>query len=440
MVTESSAPQSSVGRRILWKSTLLRLRALGARANRPTWRTAVVAVLVLLCFWRFWHLRAAGNWDFRVYYWAAKAQRVGLDPYNLQDLSRVAEQRVVLPYLYPPTLLYLLRPLTWFPLGIAIAVYVVLKVACVAGLILIWKACLDLRDSLALFLLVIFGFSDAVFNDLFSGNVATFEALVLWLAILCFLRGASVLFAFLVVCASIAKLTPLFFLPLVLLGSDRRRFRIFISMALVGLVLPIVSFGGNLSRLGKYLRMIGDVDERGPTNSAILPLLRDVHEHLAKRGAALTIVSPTAVYVGISLVVLSVTVVALVRTMRSPDHDREVLRERAMGMVILYSFLLPRFKDYSYCLLLPVVVFIGRRMKNALPLLVFVVSLTTRNTLARYSLGDFPLADLVWRYFNLVLICILWLGFISYIWARDHSRLVQECPSCTPNLSVAPDL
>jgi hypothetical protein len=376
-------------------------------------------MLVLLCLWRFWHLRTAGNWDFMIYYWAAKAQRAGLDPYNLDNLSRVAGQRVVLPYLYPPAILYLLRPFTVLPLGTAVATYVGLKVACLAGLMLIWRACLEVRDTLVLFVLVILGFSDAVFNDLFAGNVATLEAFVLWIAFLSLLRGRTILFAVLVVCASVAKLTPLFFLPLTLLTTDRRRFRIFIATALVGGVSPIISFGGSPSRLWQYLKMLGGVDERGPTNSAILPLLRDIHEHLANRRAMLAAISPTAVYVAICLVVVAITAMAVSRTMRTPDVDRGVLLERVMGMVIVYAFLLPRFKDYSYCLLLPAVVFVGRRIKNALPLLVFVAGLTSRNTLARYALDDFPLADLLWRYFNLAVACILWLGFISHIWARS---------------------
>ena len=89
-----------------------------------------------------------------------------------------------------------------------------------------------------------------------------------------------------------------------------------------------------------------------------------------------------------------------------------------MGAVVVYVFVLPRMKDYSYCLVLPAVVFLGRRIKNALPLLIVLMSLTARNTLARYALGDFPLADIVWRYFNLVLAGVLWLAFLFHAWER----------------------
>jgi hypothetical protein len=407
-------------------TTARRVRHFLSKIAPPTWKTAVVLSLVVLCVWRFWYMRTAGNWDFMVYYWAAKAQRAGLDPYNLYNLSRVAGQKVVLRFLYPPTILFLLRPLTHVPLQTAIAIYVVLKIACLVGLVFIWRAFLEARDSLVLFVLVIFGFSNAVFNDLFAGNIATFEAFVLWLAFYCLVRGRSILFATLVLLASTAKLTPVFFLPLILLLAGRRRFLIFASASVVGLISPFLAFGGIPSRLWRYLQMVGGVDERGPTNSAILPLLKDVHEYLIKRNAPLASVSPTALYATICVVVLAVTAVALFCGLRSGRLQQGAMRDGIMGMVISYALLLPRFKDYSYCLLIPAVVFVGRRLRNAIPIVVLLASLTTRNTLARYAVDDFPLADLVWRYFNLLVVIVLWLGFVGYIWRKSSSGLFKR--------------
>jgi hypothetical protein len=398
------------------------LQPLTSRFERPTWQTTTAVVLLALFLWRFWHMRTAGNWDFMVYYWAAKAQSQGLDPYNLAHLTKVAGSKVALRFLYPPTVLYLLRPLTKLPPISAIAIYIALKVACVAGLMLIWRACLRTRDSLVLLLLVIFGFASAVFNDVFTGNVAIFEAFFLWLAFYSYLKGRNILFAAFVVCASAAKLTPLIFLPLALLGAGRRKFLALAVGAVAGAALPIVAFGGSFTRLLQYLRLVGAVDERGPTNSAILPLLKDIHEHLVKKGAWLAHVSPTAVHWGICIVVVVVTVLAMRRTMRTSPSSRNIHLERVVAAIIVYALVLPRFKDYSYCLLLPAVVFVGRRIKNALPLLILLTSLTNRNTLARYGLDELPLADLVSRYFNLVIVCVLWLGFIKYRLSAPQER------------------
>jgi hypothetical protein len=393
-----------------------------SRFDPPTWRTAAVLAVAVIFLWRFWHMRAAGNWDFMVYYWAAKANSKGLDPYNLGSLTKVAGSKVSLRFLYPPTILYLLSPLTRLRPPTAIAIYVALKVACAVGLIFVWRACLRTKDSLVLLLLLIFGFASAAFNDIFSGNVAIIEAFLLWLAFYAYLRGRNVLFAALVVCASIAKLTPLFFLPLALLGAGRRRFVAFGMGVVAGIAMPIVAFGGSLNRLALYLRLVGGVDERGPTNSAILPLLRDLHEHFVKKGDWLAHVSPKAVHWWICIFIVAVTAWSMRRTMRTSGSSRNIHLERVIAAVIVYALVLPRFKDYSYCLLLPAVVFVGRRIKNALPLLVLLTALTTRNTLARYGLDELPLADLVSRYFNLLIVCVLWLGFIKYMWVETHPR------------------
>jgi hypothetical protein len=281
---------------------------------------------------------------------------------------------------------------------------------------ILWRAVLGSRERLALFVLVVLGFSDAVFNDFFAGNVATFEALALWAAFYCLHRQRVWAFAALVVLASVAKMTPLAFLGLVLLTEGRRRFFVFGSALAAGILMVLVSFGGRLSGLANYVAIVLAVDERGPTNSAILPMLKDVAAHLRQRGAWSP--SPEVVYGVAALAIVVLTAWLVLRIGRRLGYGRDAMLEAIMGAVVVYVFVLPRMKDYSYCLVLPVVVFLGRRIRNALPLLIVLVSLTARNTLARYTLGDFPLADLVWRYFNLVLAGTLWLLFVFHAWER----------------------
>jgi hypothetical protein len=118
------------------------------------------------------------------------------------------------------------------------------------------------------------------------------------------------------------------------------------------------------------------------------------------------------------LLLAGLTGFVMIRIWRRHRAHRDAILDYVMGAVLLYAVTLPRFKDYSYVLLIPVVVFVGRRMTNALPLLILLASLTARNTFARYALDDFPLADFVWRYFNLVLTGVLWVAFMFYAWAR----------------------
>jgi hypothetical protein len=55
----------------------------------------------------------AYQWDFRVYYAAAKAVTQGHDPYSLTNVEVAAEAR--LPYVYPPLTLWVFRPFAALP-------------------------------------------------------------------------------------------------------------------------------------------------------------------------------------------------------------------------------------------------------------------------------------------------------------------------------------
>lgn len=391
---------------------------LRARTSGPARPRFVVWVLASLLLWRLWHLRTSGHWDFMVYYWAAKAQASGLDPYNLQNLSQVAGQKMVLPYLYPPGFLYFFRPLTWFTLPNAIAVFVSLKAIGMVILLRLWRTHLGPKEILPLFLLVVFAFSDSAFNDFFAGNIATFEQLALWIGFGFLLNQRISAFAFMIILASVAKVTPLAFLVLILLTNNRQRYWVFAAAVVAGATAILASFGGSWNRLSGYFRMVTAVDERGPTNSAILPLVKDFFDLRFRKHHLPPTISPQATYCVIVLLLAGLTGFVMIRIWRRHRAHRDAILDYVMGAVLLYAVTLPRFKDYSYVLLIPVVVFVGRRMTNALPLLILLASLTARNTFARYALDDFPLADFVWRYFNLVLTGVLWVAFMFYAWAR----------------------
>jgi len=386
-----------------------------------TWRSVVLVLLAGIVLWRWWFLRTSGHWDFMTYYWAAKAQGMGLDPYSLDALSTVAGKRIVLPYLYPPAVLYFLRPFTWLSLDGAITVFITLKVVALLGLLWLWRDFLGPRETLPLVVVVVLGFSDTVFNDLFAGNVSTFEALALWTGFGCLKRGRLLAFVALVLLASFAKLVPLGFLVLVLLSAHRRRVLIFGGALGLALLSVLASFGGSWTRMIGYFKLVAAVDERGPTNSAFLSLFKDIEAWSQAKHHVPLLISPWPAYLALCVIIVGVTAFVVVRAARRRPADRDAVVDSIIAAVILYALLLPRFKDYSYVVALPAIVFVGRRIRNALPLLILLASLTPRNTLARYALNDFPLADLVGRYFNLFLVAVLWLGFIFYAWYRGNA-------------------
>jgi hypothetical protein len=93
----------------------------------------------------------------------------------------------------------------------------------------------------------------------------------------------------------------------------------------------------------------GSVDERGPSNPALLSLFRDL---FPEAGLAL------ALWAAAVLVVVFLSV----RTLRRTKAD---MRLRIMLAALTYALIAPRFKDYSYELLLPVGLHLVQRVPLA---------------------------------------------------------------------------
>jgi hypothetical protein len=185
--------------------------------------------------------------------------------------------------------------------------------------------------------------------DVRAGNISVFEQLLIWAGIAALLRGRAWLCAGLIAAAALAKLTVAALLLLLLLGRERRHVAAMLSglaaLALVHGVSALVRpdlFAG-------FLRNAAALDERGRTNPAALALIRDGVERLA--GPA----PPHLDWIVYGLVVLLVAAgfFSVVRRLDPAELDG-VLH----AFLLAYALTAPRFKDYSYILLIPPSVYV----------------------------------------------------------------------------------
>lgn len=178
----------------------------------------VVAVaLGLALVWPMWTQPGRWQWDFRVYYLAANAHAIGLDPYDTRALGQLSGVPQTLPFVYPPHVLWLMRPFTSVPYDSAARAYLALKTAAGVGLIaLLARAFLaDGRDAL-FWVFSLAAFKGALWLDMRAGNVVVFEQLALWGAFYFFVRDRLAAFCSLVLVAASFKLAPALFLSLLL--------------------------------------------------------------------------------------------------------------------------------------------------------------------------------------------------------------------------------
>ncbi len=301
--------------------------------------------------------------NFKIYYYAATALSQGQDPYDQDVLAGLAGGQYVLPYGYPPAPLHLFRPLALLDYATASAIFVIVKFAAFAFLMWLWqRVFLERSWDGPFFLLCLFGFNYTVYFDLQTGNISIFEQVLLWLGFYAYLREKYFPFVVCVVLAASFKITPVFFLVLLLFIEGRKKW----YWAGAGAALFLLTLGlswllhadivhGFFDNIDK-MKGIVNVDQQAEIKDdwlvpATWPLLKALSGSVSgKVGVNLPSFVPLAVFAGICCAVLGVTTHAFLN--KAPDDPRERRVFLIMFACIVYLLVTPRLMTYSYVLAL----------------------------------------------------------------------------------------
>jgi len=280
--------------------------------------------------------------DLRIYRAAAEAHAEGRNPYAPGALIGPGGKTQQLPFVYPPVTLPLLRALLVFDYRTTYYGFFVLKMAALAGLILLWRRWLFPDDAAGacLYLLCALAYGQTIKMDIRAGNISIFEQLLIWTAVLAFVRGRPWLCSALIAAAALFKLTAAALLLLLIVDRGRRN----VGAMLAGLAgLALVHGVSALVRpdlFAGFLRNVAALDERGSANPSTLAVIRDGWERLAG-GWGPTHLDETAY--GLVVLLIGLTSLSVARRERQPGYLE----------CLAYTLALPRFKDYSYILLIP---------------------------------------------------------------------------------------
>jgi hypothetical protein len=307
--------------------------------------------------------------DLRIYVAAAEAWAAGRSPYEPGALVGPAGNRQDLPFVYPPVSLPLLRGLLVLDHRTTYFAYFVLKMAAVVVLISLWRRRLfpDDLGGAGLYLLCALGYGQTIKMDVRAGNVSVFEQVLVWTAALAFLRRRPWTYAAFLTAAAVLKPANAVLLLLLLVDRGRReRAAVAAGVAALALVHGISAmlrpdlFAG-------FLRNAAALDDRGRTNPASLALIRDGIERLA--GGQVPGHLDMIVY-GLWVLLVGLTTLSVARR-----SDRTGVLECAF---LAFALAAPRFKDYSYILLIPPSVYVVVRVLRGLaPRLAALVLLCT---------------------------------------------------------------
>ncbi len=210
-------------------------------------------------------------------------------------------------------------------------------------------------------------------------------------------------FALLVVAAAQAKLTPIFFLGLLLFCDERPRWAPFVA----GTLLFAAAVGANALLLPdqtrEFLTSISSLRERGWGDPSTLGVMEDLVDQL--RGLRLPLPPVTA-----HLLYLAAVAAVFRHTLRWWRSGRDTAPREPLMVVLValtvYALVMPRMKDYSYVALLPVGWYVLSMRRHATAPLAVLAVLVPR-PVPQLKLW-LPLVPQVYTYAPLLAALVLW--------------------------------
>jgi hypothetical protein len=399
---------------------------------RPRWQLALeawAAVVVLAALWQIVGKLHVYQWDVMVYWWSGRAFAHGMSPYG-----PIPQQPEYLHFVYPPLVAAVFAPLSVLNVGATKVLWLVLKLTAFVATVRLWRKRIAVeQDTVPALFYFTFAFGSAALVDFTSGNIAIFEQFLLWLGFAALLSRRWWTFALLVVVAAQAKLTPVFFLGLLLVIDERPRWSPFIGASL----LFALGLGANALLLPgqtrEFLSSITALGERGWGDPSMLGVMEDLVDQL--RGLRLPIPAITA-----HLLYLAAVATVLWLTVRWWRARREAGVSDPMLIVLVtlavYALVMPRMKDYSYVALLPVgwyVLATHRQLTASLAVLAVLVP----RPVPQLKLW-LPLVPQVYTYAPLIAALVLWSMLTAPApWTDSRRPAERESAPFEPELAVS---
>jgi hypothetical protein len=205
-----------------------------------------VVIILLLLYLLTLVLHISGNydkylWDFQTHREAGKIFASGSNPYDAANLP--PNVRTHFLYTYPPVTLYFYQLFSLVDYKTAAHVFLIVKCLLLIGLVFYWKREFLKEDADPFFyIFCLLVFNSAVFIDMIAGNINLVEQVMLWVAFGFYIKKRLVPFCIFVLIAASFKMTPTFFIILVLLSDDKNKYKLFVGSAAAFLAYLLIQY------------------------------------------------------------------------------------------------------------------------------------------------------------------------------------------------------
>jgi hypothetical protein len=388
-------------------------------------KTAGIAVVILLLAYSVTlvlHISAHSDqylWDFRTHREAGQILASGSNPYDAAILFPKARTNFL--YTYPPATLFFYRLFALPEYETAFHVFLIAKFILLIGLVYFWKSTLLRADGDTLFyVFCLLAFNSTVFLDMIAGNINLVQQALLWIGFSYYIRHRYKLFCLFILLASSFKMTPVFFLVLLLLCDDKDKYKYFFGAGAVFLAYLLIQYLIVPELFTGFIKnALVVVGEKGGVVPSTNKLIGGIFESIAKiAGVTIPQFFTSAIFLFCAATVIFFSYKACRRLKLVGFDNRETLE--VFMVCLVYALIHPRFKDYGYILLLVPSYFIIKNIRHTqiAPFLFLLFILSNRMML--------PIAasvyDLLWAYYPLLVAYCVWGLYLHEIFARPEIR------------------
>jgi hypothetical protein len=379
-----------------------------------------VVIILLLLYLLTLVLHISGNydkylWDFQTHREAGKTFGSGSNPYDAANLPPTVRTHFL--YTYPPVTLYFYRLFSLVDYKTAAHVFLIVKCLLLIGLVFYWKRVFLKEDADPFFyIFCLLVFNSAVFIDMIAGNINLVEQVMLWVAFGFYIKKRLVPFCVFVLVAASFKMTPTFFIILVLLSDDKNKYKFFVGSAAAFLAYLLIQYVILPEYFTGFIKnaliVVGEPGKVVPSTlkfvGAVSNTLGDISGIVLPAGLQLVIVGLIICGVGY------MTYRATRRLKSSQMPNREIIE--VYLICLLYALIHPRMKDYMYLLLIvPSYYVIKNTRFTGLAPFLFILFILSSEHLALPIFSS--MMSLLWTYYPLLIAYCVWGIFLYEIFA-----------------------
>jgi len=364
-------------------------------------------------------------WDFRTHREAGKIMASGSNPYDASILFPKARTRFL--YTYPPVTLYFYRLLALPDYKTAFHIFLIGKFILLIGLVYFWEREFLKEDGGTLFyVFCLLAFNSTIFIDMIAGNINLVQQAMLWLGFSFYIKGRYALFSLFTLIAASFKMTPIFFLILMLLADDKNKYKYFFGAGAVFLAYLLIQYLVVPDLFTGFIKnALIVVGEKGGVVPSTNKLIVGLFEIFSK----ITGLTPPKVLATTIFMLLAAAVVIIsykaCRRLKLKEMTGRAMMEVFM-VCLVYALIHPRFKDYGYILLLVPSYYIIKNIhySKIAPFLFILFIMSNRMLLPIVS----SIYDIAWAYYPLMVAYGVWGIYLYEIFSASETAQGPQAP------------